>query len=170
MDAAIISIQNEDNVRALYSLDTTPVIDPVKLPEFSGKDGEDFHLFKEEVERGFVMNRTPKANQLSKLQECLSGAAIALVPKSLAMTIDEAWAVLKKSYGDAYRIIKYRKAELMKVGKFPKVNTKDRGGYNQQIFWFLKLENLLKSVLDPGNKHSEYIDAAFSLEFISCCM
>ena len=32
-------------------------------------------------------------------------------------TVDEAWVVLKKSYGDAYRIIKFRKEELMKVGK-----------------------------------------------------
>ena len=167
MDAAIISIENEDNFRALYTLDTTPVRDPVKLPKFSGKDGEDFHMFKQEIDRGFVHNRIPRANQLSKLRECLSGAALAFVPKFTVMTIDEAWAVLKKSYGDAYRIIKYRKAELMKVGKFPKVNTKDRGGYNQQIFWFLKVENLLKSVLDLGNKHPEYNDSAFSFEFIS---
>ena len=83
------------------------------------------------------------------------------------MTIDEAWAVLKKSYGDAYRIIKYRKAELMKVGKFPKVNTKDRGGYNQQIFWFMKVENILKGVLDLGIRHPEYSGTAFSFEFIS---
>ena len=55
----------------------------------------------------------------------------------------------------------------MKVGKFPKVNTRDRGGYNQHIFCFLNVENLLKSVLDLGNKHPEYNDADFSLEFIS---
>ena len=167
MDAAIISIQNEDNVRALYSLDTTPVIDPVKLPEFSGKDGEDFHLFKEEVERGFVRNRIPRADQLLKLRECLSGAALAFVPKSTVTTIDEAWAVLKKSYGDAYRIIKYRKEELMKVGKFPKVNTRDRGGYSQQIVWFIKVENILKGILDLGKNHPEYSDSAFSFELIS---
>ena len=167
MDAVIQSVESEDITRALYSLDTTPVRDPVKLPKFSGKDDEDFHAFKEEMKRGFVENRIPRANQLSKLRECLSGAALAFVPKYAVMTIDEAWAVLKKSYGDAYRIIKYRKAELMKVGKFPKVNTKDRGGYNQQIFWFLKVENLLKSVLDLGKRHPEYSDVAFSFEFIS---
>ena len=62
VDAAILSIENEDNFRALYSLDTTPVRDPVKLPKFSGKDGEDFHVFKEEMNRGFVQNRIPRAN------------------------------------------------------------------------------------------------------------
>ena len=76
MDAVIQSIENEDNVRALYSLDTTPIRDPVKLPKFRGKDGEDFHMFKEEMERGFVRNRISKANQLSKLRESLSGAAL----------------------------------------------------------------------------------------------
>ena len=46
LDAVILSIEKEDDFRALCTLDTTPVLDPVKLPEFSGKDGEDFHLFK----------------------------------------------------------------------------------------------------------------------------
>ena len=45
MDAAILSIENEDNIRALFTLDITPVTDPVKLPKFAGKEGEDYHLF-----------------------------------------------------------------------------------------------------------------------------
>ena len=167
LDAAILSIENEDNIRALYTLDLTPVTDPVKLPKYSGKEGEDFHLFKEEMNRGFVQNRTPKADQLLKLRESLSGAALSLVPKSTVTTIDEAWVVLKKSFGDAYRVIKFRKEELMKVGKMPKANEKNRGGYNQQIAWLLKVESLLKGILDLGKNHPEYGDAAFSLEFIS---
>ena len=39
MDAAILSIENEDNIRALYTLDITPITDPVKLPKFTGKEG-----------------------------------------------------------------------------------------------------------------------------------
>ena len=167
MDAVILSVENEDDYRALYTLDITPVRDPVKLPEFSGNDGEDFHLFKEEVERGFVQNRTPRANQLSKLRECLSGVALMFVPKSMVTTIDEAWDILKKSYGDGYRIIKYRKDEIMKVGKFPKVNEKSQGGYSRQIAWFLRVENILKEVLHLGKRYLEYSDVAFSFEFIS---
>ena len=117
LEAAILSIENEDNIRALYTLDLTPVTDPVKLPKYSGKEGEDFHSFKEEMSRGFVQNRTPKADQLLKLRESLSGAALSLVPKSTVNTIDEAWMVLKKSFGDAYRVIKFRKEELMKLMK-----------------------------------------------------
>ena len=74
-----------------------------------------------------MQNRISKADQLLKLRECLLGSALSLVPKSTVTTIDEAWAVLKKSYGDVYRIIKYRKEELMKVGKFPKVNDRNKG-------------------------------------------
>ena len=37
MDAAIKYIEIEDNIRALYTLDITPVTDPVKLPKFSGR-------------------------------------------------------------------------------------------------------------------------------------
>ena len=139
MDAAVKYILTEDNIRALYTLDITPVTDPVKLPKFSGKEGEDFHQFREKMNRGFIQNRTSTADQILKLRECLSGAALALVPESTVTTINEAWAVLKKSYGDAYRIIKYRKEELLKVGKFPKVNERNKGGYNQQIAWYLKV-------------------------------
>ena len=167
MDVAILSIEKEDNLRALYTLDTTPVRDPVKLPKFSGKEGEDFHMFKEEMERGFVQNRTPRANQLSKLRECLFGVPLMFVPRSTVATIDRGMAVLKKSYGDAYRLIKYRKNELLKVGKFPEVHEKNKGGYSQQILWFLKVENILKGVLYLGKRHPEYSDVAFSFEFIS---
>ena len=167
VEAMIVAIKNEDNIRALYTLDITPVADPVKLPKFAGKDGEDFHQFREEMNRGFIQNRISIADQLPKLRECLSGAALALVPKSTITTVDEAWTVLKKSYGDAYRIIKFRKEELMKVGKFPKLNERNKGGYNQQIAWYLKVENLLKGILDLGKNHPEYSDAAFSIEFLS---
>ena len=78
MDAAILAIESEDNIRALYTLDITPVTDPVKLPKLSGKEGEDYHKFKEELEHSFVKNRIPKADQLSKHRECSSGAALAL--------------------------------------------------------------------------------------------
>ena len=55
----------------------------------------------------------------------------------------------------------------MKVGKFPKVNIRDQGGYKQQIAWFLKIENILKGVLHLGNRHPEYSHTAFSFKFIS---
>ena len=98
MDAAIHYIENEDNIRALYTLDIIPVTDPLKLPRFSGIEGEDFHQFREEM--------VCTADQLLKLCECLSESALAFVPKSTVPTINKAWTVIKKSYGDAYRIIK----------------------------------------------------------------
>ena len=58
----------------------------------------------------------------------------------------------------------------MKVGKFPKVNDRNKGGYNQQIAWFLKVESLVKGILDLGKNHPEYRDAAFSIEFFASIM
>ena len=54
----------------------------------------------------------------------------------------------------------------MKVGKMPKINEKMKGGYNQQIAWFLKIESLITGILDLGKNHPEYGEGAFSLEFI----
>ena len=114
-----------------------------------------------------VQNKTPSANQLFKLREYLSGAALSLVPKSVVTTINEALAVLKKSYGDTYRVIKYRKTKFLKVGKFPKVNEREKGGYCQQIAWFMKVENIVKGFFYLGKNYPENSDSAFSFEFIS---
>ena len=66
------NIEEQDDKRALYTLDTSKA-DPVKLPTFEGKDDEDFSLFKEEVERAFLSNKTCRADQLAKLRDCLKG-------------------------------------------------------------------------------------------------
>ena len=71
-----------------------------------------------------------RLSSFSNSENNLSGVAITLVPKCTVPTIDEAWDILEKFYGDAYRIIKYRKDELLKVGKFQRVNERGQGGYS----------------------------------------
>ena len=60
------TIIEEDNLRGLYSLDINKP-DPIKLPTFSGLEGEDYLDFKEKILKGFVQNRITRADKLAKL-------------------------------------------------------------------------------------------------------
>ena len=92
-------MESQDDKRALYTLDTTKA-DPAKLPTFEGKESEDFTIFKDEVERAFPSNKTNKADILTKLRYCLKNHPKNLIPKVSTTTIEEAWEVLSKAYGD----------------------------------------------------------------------
>ena len=64
------AIKQEDTLRELYSLDISKP-DPVKLPTFSGNEGEDYLAFKEKLLKGLVQNRVIRSDKLSKLRDCL---------------------------------------------------------------------------------------------------
>ena len=78
--------------------------DPVKLPIFEGKENEDYIKFKDEISRGFVINRVCRADQLAKLRECLRGYPLKLVPESTVTLVDQAWDVLDQAYKDPTRV------------------------------------------------------------------
>ena len=61
----------------------------MNLPTFGGKDNEDFSKFKEDIEKGFKMNRITRDKQIIKLRECLKGYARKLVPDSNVTEIKE---------------------------------------------------------------------------------
>ena len=146
------AIEKEDDDRALYTLDLAKT-DLVKLPTFSGKEDQDFIKFKDEILKGFVTNRVSKADQLAKLRTCLSGHALNLVPQSTVTQIETAWIVLNTAFGNPTRLLKYKREELLKVGPMPGENQK--GGLRSQVEWFMKIENLLRGIIDLGNRDED---------------
>ena len=58
------AIKQEDTLRELYSMDISKP-DPVKLPTFSGNEGEDYLAFKEKLLKGLVQNRVIRSDKLS---------------------------------------------------------------------------------------------------------
>ena len=115
------TIIEEDNLRELYSLDINKP-DPIKLPTFSGLEGEDYLDFKEKILKGFVQNRITRADKLAKLRECLKGDALKLVPESTTGDIDVAFATLDKAYGKTIRVVRYKREQLFRLGFQPKLN------------------------------------------------
>ena len=156
---AVKAIESQDDYRALFTLDTTKQ-DPIKLPSFEGKDDEDFSVFKENMEKAFVQNRTCKADQLAKLKECLKGHAKRMVPDSITKTVEEAWADLDKAFGDPERLLKHRLESLFRLGTLPSSNVK--GGFKKQIEWYLQAESLIRGVIVLGKTDEELDRAAFS--------
>ena len=143
-ESVIESIKAEDNSRELYTLDTVKA-DLVQLPTFEGRVDEDFAKFKDEVEDAFIQNRVSKSNKFKKLREVLKGHAKKLVPESLTGSIDEAWEVLDKAFGNPQRLMNYRRDTLLKLGPLPKASVKD--GDKAQVEWYLQVETLVKGII-----------------------
>ena len=153
-------IVKEDNERQLYSLDTAKV-SKVNLPIFGGKDHEDFSKFKEDIEKGFVTNRTSKNEQIIKLRECLKGYARKLVPDSNVTDIKEAWRILKLAFGDPTKIIQQRTEALLKLGGKPKSTP----NLNTEIGWYIDLTTFLREIIDLGIKNPDYSEQIFANKF-----
>ena len=153
-------IVKEDNERQLYSLDTAKA-SKVNLPTFGGKDHEDFSKFKEDIEKGFVTNRTSKNEQIIKLRECLNGYARKVVPDSNVTDIKEAWRILKLTFGDPTKIIQQRTEALLKLGEKPKSTP----NHNTEIGWYIDLTTFLREIIDLGIKNPDYSEQIFANKF-----
>ena len=67
VEETVKSVEEEDNVRELYSMDDSKV-DKIKLPTFSGKESEDYEKFKSDLLKGFAQNRVTQADQVRQTQ------------------------------------------------------------------------------------------------------
>ena len=155
---AYTSLMEQDNERELYTFDSVNK-DLIKLPTFGGKEGEDFKDFKDKVKKAFMQNRVTKADKLDKLRSCLHGNALGLVPISLTGNIDKAWEALDNAYGDPVRLLSFKMNALRELGPMPKQNSK--GGFNAIAEWYLKIEGILKEILDLGRTSDELGREAF---------
>ena len=143
------AIFEEDKCRDLYTLDAPPS-DLLKLPTFSGNEGEDYLDFKEKMQKGLIQNRVTRADKIAKLRLHLKGHALKLIPESLTGDINQAWETLDKMYGDPTRLVRYKKKLLLSLGDQPRPNGK--GGIKAVIEWHLQVESNLKNLLDLGRK------------------
>ena len=157
VEASIKAVRIEDDKRALYTLDSAKS-DPIKMPLFEGNDDEDFTLFKEKVEKAFVQNRTTKADQLEKLRESLIGYPKKLIPENSTKSVEQAWEILVKAFGDPERIMDFFLDTLKEFGKFPR----REGGIRTQIEWLLKIESVVQKIEELGCRDDELADVAFS--------
>ena len=163
VEASIKAVRDEDDKRALYTLDSAKR-DPIKMPLFEGNDDEDFTLFKEKVEKAFVQNRTTKADQLEKLRESLTGYPKKLIPENSTKSVEQAWEILGKAFGDPERVMNYFLDTLEEFGKFPR--RKGEGGIRTQIEWLLKIESVVQKIEELGDRDDELADVAFSKDTI----
>ena len=163
VEASIKAVRDEDDKRALFTLDSAKR-DPIKMPLFEGNDDEDFTLFKEKVEKAFVQNRTTKADQLEKLRESLTGYPKKLIPENSTKSVEQAWEILGKAFGDPERVMDYFLDKLEEFGKFPR--KKGGGGVRTQIEWLLKIESVVQKIEELGDRDDELADVAFSKDTI----
>ena len=161
------NIKNEDDSRALYTLDSNKH-DLVKYPTYQGLDSEDFSLFKSKVEKAFETNRVIMSDRVAKLRSCLKGNALSLVPESSVKSISEAWSALEAAYGAPERLMRSKKEAINKLGCIPKENSgKGQPNFKNQINWYLQLESLILEVIELGKKSVDLEKEAFSPSHIN---
>ena len=161
VEETVKSVEEEDNVRELYSMDDSKV-DKIKLPTFSGKESEDYEKFKSDLLKGFAQNRVTQADKLDKLRECLYGEAKRLVPHSITSSVDDAIKVLDQAYGDPLRLFNYRQDYFFKLGKQPKKT--EKGGYKAQVEWLRDVEVVMEGLLSLALKDKACASILFSVE------
>ena len=146
-DEYITNLEQEDQDRALYTLDKTTV-ENVKWPTFSGSLNEDFSKFKNKFEHAAKLNKTSKIIQLTKLRECLSGYPLSLVPETTT-DISTAFNVLTQLYGNVSRVLAFQKKKLADLGNFPDDSAIDAPRLKMQ--WLMNIKQIMEEYLRIGD-------------------
>ena len=164
MDNSINQVQLLDTSRNLNSLGTRKV-ELVKLPQFSGKVGEDFVTFRRKMEKAFISNRIATDDQVQKLRENLFGGAKLIVPEGMD-DIDSAWEVLEAAFGGEDKVMQNRKDKLADLGSLPDAGVL-KAGQSKRVTWCLELERLLADIVELGNRSDALAKEAFSKSTIN---
>ena len=138
-----IAVQFEDDDRNLQTLQPSKS-EKVKYPSFSGEPGEDLVKFKLKMAECFQKNQVPKSDQLDKLRENLTGAALKRVPDTVK-ELSVAWQNLNEAFGSPIVVLKERLKSLTKVGSIPPDTAASK-----QITWYHDFESVMQDIIDLG--------------------
>ena len=78
-------------------------------------------------------------------------------PKVSTTTIEEAWEVLSKAYGDTQRVMDYYMKAIGELGKFPHKTA----GLRSQIEWYIQLESLIESIIELAERDKKLASQAY---------
>ena len=155
------AVQFQDRERGLFTMEPTKT-EKVTFPTFSGKPSEDYMKWKQKTEIAFLKNRVPRDERVEKLREYLKGKALLLVPDT-TKSIDCAYAVLQDAFGDPARVLEHKIASMDDLGSFPTDKLgKGLPGYGKQVDWFLRIEAIVKDIIELGEEYPELDRDAFS--------
>ena len=155
------SVKQEDTVRSLFTLEP-PRADVMKYPTYSGLASEDYIKFKDTMEQRFRDNKVKRREQVTKLRECLKGAALGRVPDGIT-DISEAFRRLNEAFGNPSKVMGFHIKALEDLGMLPPEKTGNgQFNYSKQIEWYLKLEVILNKILELSKRNSKLAHEAYS--------
>ena len=102
MEMIISDLEYEDRERYLFTMSEAKSV-PVKLPEFSGKEEENYQEFEKELRAAFRSNKVVKSEQVKTLRDCLKGNPLSMVSIHLK-DIKVALGMLSTVFGNSSRI------------------------------------------------------------------
>ena len=155
------AVIHQDKERGLFTLEPAKT-EKMKWPIFYGNQSEDFTKWQEKMDLAFLKNRVPKDERVDKLREHLRNKALALVPES-TKDIESAYKILKDAFGDPVRVLDHKLKALDEFGPYPNDKVgKGLPGYGKQVDWLLKVEGVIRDIIELGEKYEELDRDAFS--------
>ena len=134
------------------SLDKNVSLD---LPKFDGKLGNmDFWTFKKKFEEYISLVRVSKQKELHLLQT--DSMATQALKNNLSRfdSVGDCFDYLEKHYGNVKVLFNYKKAELLRIGKFPRYEPgKGQPSPLKQKDWLLDLQSKFEAVVDLAEHH-----------------
>ena len=146
LHSCVATIQNEDTVRCLYSLNQARDA-TVSYPSFGGGKLENFHRFETKLRSALKTNMVPRAELVKKLKENLTGTPHDMIPDTLH-DLERALKILRDMYGDSARLVDGFKKKLAKMGPLPYPESLIPSKVTTRVTWLLELELALKELLE----------------------
>ena len=101
-------------------------------------------------------------NRVEKLREYLRGKALKLIPESIK-SIAAAYTVLQEAFGDPARVLEHKLEAMDELGPFPSDKVgKGLPGYGNQVDWLLRIEGIVRDIIELGEEYVQLDRDAFS--------
>ena len=162
-EAAISAIEEQDQVRCLYSGLDKSKVSPIKYPVFSGAISEDYVKWERETRDALVKNRVRTEDKVKVIRTNLSGKPLKLIPDTMTNP-ETLFSALGDLYGEPSRVMRTRKDQLKSLGEFPliKPGKSARNQMQGQVEWLLSAELYLSDIFELAKLSPDMDRAAFN--------
>ena len=118
---------------------------PTKTTELCWHPSEDFITFQNKFNKATADNRISENDQLEKFREALTGNAASRIPQDGIASINGAWTILEKSFGDPLTHLNFRLG-VMKATQ-PLSDKTIETDPNKAAAWLLQYKNANEAIL-----------------------
>ena len=127
----------------------------VPFPHFKGQKGEDFYIFKTQLNDAMDRNNVANPDKYDRLRSCLSGDALRHVPVTVDKNFQQAMKDLQEIFGNPMNVMRARLAELT-LQSCPVQKNDGKNRYKEIVEYCLTLEARIKALIKLAEDHGDW--------------